>query len=190
MAATAAGLRYNASVAELIRRDLQQLETARREGVDLLLQARDLVARQDWNNAKLIVSRLKDRIAKEKRLADLYVRAADLSNQIDRGLADQQTGEADRARYRLLLRRRDEAFYSDTEFTGLDLPGNLEATRSSARAALEVFAADDGDAWVSASLPSARSASHDGRFLLAPHSGRLPYLPDHKIIVGPGTSLG
>jgi tetratricopeptide (TPR) repeat protein len=140
-----------AVVAEWSRRDLRQLATLRRESVDDLLKAWDALEQQDWNKGQSILSRRKARIEGESRLADLFARASELSAQIDRTLADQ-------ARYRRFIELRDEAFYRDTEFTGLDGPGNLKTTRDSARAALAVFAADDRyDALAPGRRPSALS---------------------------------
>ena len=81
-------------------------------------------------------------------------RAADTLDQLNRGLAGQQAWEADRARYRQFLQRRNEALFHETRFTGLDLPGNLDASRKSAQAALEVFAEAGPDCtWAPRPLP-------------------------------------
>ena len=110
------------------------------ESVDALFKGRDALAQKEWTNGQLILSKLLTKIEAEPRLADLRARAADTLDQIKRGLADQQAWEADRGRYRQFLQRRNEALFHETRFTGLDLPGSLEATRKSAQAALEMFA--------------------------------------------------
>ena len=124
------------------------------ESVDALFKGRDALARKEWTNGQLILSKLSTKIEAEPRLADLRARAADTLDQINRGLADQQAWEADRARYRQFLQRRNEALFHETRFTGLDLPGSLEATRKSAQAALEMFAEPRPDgAWIPRPLP-------------------------------------
>ena len=113
-----------------------------------------MAVEKEWTNGQLILSKLLTKIEAEPRLADLRARATDTLEQIKRGLADQQAWEADRGRYRQFLQRRNEALFHETRFTGLDLPGSLEATRKSAQAALEMFAEPRSDcAWIPRPLP-------------------------------------
>ena len=137
-----------------IHHESERLTTLRIESVDALFKGRDALARKEWTNGQLILSKLLTKIEAEPRLADLRARAADTLDQINRGLADQQSWEADRTRYRQFLQRRNEALFHETRFTGLDLPGSLEATRKSAQAALEMFAEPRPDcAWTPRPLP-------------------------------------
>jgi tetratricopeptide (TPR) repeat protein len=158
VAAVGVGLRYYDHVQDHRRREDGRVAALRLESADTLFKGQDARARRDWDNGRLILSQLLTKIEAEPRLADLRAKASDLLKQIERGLADQRAWEADRDRFDRFIRRRNEAFYSDTMFTRLDVPGNLEATRASARAALDVFAAGDhGDAWALAPLPAALS---------------------------------
>src|SRR5208337_393085 len=134
--------------------ETKRLTALRSESEDLLFESRDGLARKDWANGRLALSRLLTKIEAEPRLADLRARATDTLEQIKRGLADQQAWEADRGRYRQFLQRRNEALFQETRFTGLDLPGSLEATRKSAQTALEMFAEPRPDgAWIPRPLP-------------------------------------
>ena len=127
--------------------ETKRLTALRSESEDLLFESRDGLARKDWANGRLALSRLLTKIEAEPRLADLRARATDTLEQIKSGLAD-------RGRYRQFLQRRNEALFHETRFTGLDLPGSLEATRKSAQAALEMFAEPRPDcAWIPRPLP-------------------------------------
>ena len=149
-----AALQYDHDARNQERREDKRLAALRIESVDALFKGRDALAQKDWTSGQLILSKLLTKIEAEPRLADLRARAADTLDQINRGLADQQAWEADRARYRQFLQRRNEALFHETRFTGLDLPGNLEATRKSAQAALEVFAEAGPDCtWTPRPLP-------------------------------------
>ena len=137
-----------------IHHESERLAALRIESVDALFKGRDGLARKEWTSGQLILSKLLTKIEAEPRLADLRARATDTLDQLNRGLADQQAWEADRTRYRQFLQRRNEALFHETRFTGLDLPGSLEATRKSAQAALEMFAEPRPDcAWIPRPLP-------------------------------------
>jgi tetratricopeptide (TPR) repeat protein len=95
----------------------------------------------------------------EPQLDDLRARSAVLLEQARHGLTDQETRAKDRARYVLFCQLRDEALFRDTDFTGLDLPGDLEATRRTARDALDVFAdRGSGGSWTPAPIPASLSS--------------------------------
>ena len=94
----------------------------------------------------------------EPRLADIRGRAERLLEQAERGLQDEADQRRDRERQRHFVERRNEAFFHETRFTGLDLPADVQATRAAARAALAVFA-DPGpdDAWTLRAAAARRS---------------------------------
>ena len=69
-------------------------------------------------------------------MSDLYARAGELLEQAKRGVADEADQEVHRARYRRFTALRNEALFHDTQFTGLDLPSNQEASRRSVHDAL------------------------------------------------------
>ena len=73
-------------------------------------------------------------------------------------MEEQKEWREDRARFGRFRRLRDEALLLDTDFTGLDLPSNVGATRQTARDALEIFAEKEPRAgWALAPLPSSFS---------------------------------
>jgi serine/threonine protein kinase/uncharacterized protein HemY len=156
---TGAGLRYNAD-----RRAQQRLETRRvtdlRSRSDqTLFESQGLLARKRWNEAREVLTNLRTEIRNEGQLADLRARAEGLIAQADQGLAGQEAENQDRQRFEQFLQHRKAALFHETQFTGLDLPGNEEASRQSAQAALDLFAAPGhGDAWTLGTLPASLTA--------------------------------
>ncbi len=74
--------------------------------------------------------------------------------------AEQERRREERERLQKFPRLLSEALFHDTQFTGLDLPSNQEATRRAARTALDLFAAPgSGDSWALRSLPPSFSPS-------------------------------
>jgi serine/threonine protein kinase/lipoprotein NlpI len=122
------------------RAENQRVAELQLQSEDLLFKGREALARNDWTEGQLVLSRLLTRTEAEPRLALLHARAAETLEQIKRGRADQEARARDRDRYRQFRQRWNEALFHEMRFTGLDLPGNREATRKSAQAALELFA--------------------------------------------------
>jgi tetratricopeptide (TPR) repeat protein len=144
-AALGVGLWYDAEARERRRVENRRVEGQRRYADDALFRGQGALARQDWKAGKEILSGLRDSIKGEARLSDLLARAEGLLQQAERAIAAEAARAADRDRYDQFCRYRDEAFFHDTQFTGLDLPGNQAAARRAARSALAVFATADGD---------------------------------------------
>ena len=113
-----------------------------------------------WADARLTLTRLLKGLEREPRLAALHDRAAGLLRQVAQGIEAEARQARDRQRYRLFLERRNEAFFHETWFTGLDLPANVQATRTAARAALGIFAESvQDDAWTLPALPASLTAA-------------------------------
>jgi len=145
-----------------VQRELR--ETARVAGVRsradrAIFDGQRFLAEKNWPEARLLLSNVLTRIKEESRLGAERARAAELLAQADRGSAEQGEREAERRRFEEFLRSRDEALFYETQFTGLDLPGNLEKSRSSARAALGIFAdkVSAGGGWMLGPLPGSLS---------------------------------
>jgi serine/threonine protein kinase/tetratricopeptide (TPR) repeat protein len=137
------------------RRDDERVARLRLAGAHALNEAREALVRGDWDKGKLILSTLTPKIEEERRLADLGAQVASLLEQTNRELAERAARGEAVSRYHQFLRRRDEAFVQAVHFSGLDLPDDPEATRSSARAALGVFAAEDHEGtWAMNPLPT------------------------------------
>jgi len=123
-----------------------------------LFTAQAEVAKERWADARLILTNLLTTLKPEPRLDALRDRAAGLLAQVERGIQGQAFQSQGEQRHRLFLQRRNEAFFHETRFTGLDLPANLQATRAAARAALAIFAvAGPGDSWTLPALPTSLS---------------------------------
>ncbi|MBV8432072.1 MAG: protein kinase [Solirubrobacterales bacterium] len=158
VAMAGAGIRDSA-----LRHARQRLEAARVASLrtrsdQALLKGQGFLARIQWDEARVILTNLLTEIRNEPSLADLRAQAGDLLTQAERGRAEQDANDEDRRRYQQFLQLRKEALFHATQFTGFGLPGNEEATRRSARAALDIFAAPGpGDAWTLGAPPSSLS---------------------------------
>ncbi len=119
-----------------------------------------------------------------------------LLDEVQARQAEQLSRESDRARYAQFLGLRNEALFHDTQFTGLDLPSNQEATRRAARAALALYAVVGLGRFLgagTAAVELVRSrAGRDRRWLLhaPPGDGRgRAHARSGPAPAGPGGSL-
>jgi tetratricopeptide (TPR) repeat protein/tRNA A-37 threonylcarbamoyl transferase component Bud32 len=141
VAVTVLGLYRDAQQKKALRDDARRVaDLAVRCDQELFLAQADLAGNR-WPDARLTLTRLLTVLNSEPRLETLRHRASGLLAQAE----DRRRAES---RLHLFLERRNEAFFQETRFTGLDLPANLQATRAAAREALGLFAdAAPGDAW-------------------------------------------
>jgi serine/threonine protein kinase/Tfp pilus assembly protein PilF len=99
---------------------------------DRLRAGEGAAARKDWHGARLELLRARDLAAAEPGLADLRER-------IDGLLAEAERRRRDRERFQEFVRRRNDALFNATLFTGGDLVSTLGETRSAALEALALF---------------------------------------------------
>ena len=128
----------------------RRVEGLRQESETVLTRVRDhmwddLLSSDDVDE----LYRLEAKLKSEPRLANQHARAAGWVEKVSHHRADQLAKETARDRYRQFIRRHDDALFEDTQITGLDSTDNLRVIRQSARAALELFAAEgqQGDEW-------------------------------------------
>jgi tetratricopeptide (TPR) repeat protein/tRNA A-37 threonylcarbamoyl transferase component Bud32 len=141
------------------RNEARRVATVAAESDRELFRAQADVAEKKWADARLILTPLLKGLEREPRLTALHDRAAGLLRQVGQGIEAEARQSREHQRYRLFLERRNEAFFHETWFTGLDLPANVQATRAAARAALGIFAGSaEGDAWTLPALPSSLTA--------------------------------
>ncbi len=137
--------RRQAQAAAVLRRqaleEITRVSTLRESADKALFESQGLLAKGLWNEARPLLTGLLTRLQNEPALSTQKGRATYLLAQAEKGNTNQLAGEADRRRLDEFLARRDDALFRETQFTGLDLPTNLEETRRAARAALAVFAA-------------------------------------------------
>ncbi len=150
----AAGLRSRAERHGRVRDEKERIAALRVASEQSLNEARD-----GLSVGRLAIedlSRLETTTKSEPRLADLHFRALELLDQARRRHDDQQARAAAKDRYHEFFRRRDDAFFQDTELTGLDRSENVRMVRQSSLAALAVFAASGrpDDSWTLGSLPA------------------------------------
>jgi tetratricopeptide (TPR) repeat protein len=151
MGLTGAGLWYQ-------RREGERIAELRTKNTDALFKAQDNLEQKEWGRAEAALSTVFAAIGDQPRLGDLRARSIILLEQARRGLEEQKAWREDRARFDRFRQLRDEALLLDTDFTGLDLPSNVGATRQTARDALEIFAEKEPRAgWALAPLPSSFS---------------------------------
>jgi len=137
----------------------QRLAADRTRYAQTIFQAQETQARGDLAGARAMLRELRPLIESEPKLGDLHMLINGQLTRIEEGLAEQSSRAADRARYDQFLRLRNEAFFRDTQFTGLDLPGSQQATCQAVEAALAVFAAPASPgAWRLAALPASLAA--------------------------------
>jgi serine/threonine protein kinase/Tfp pilus assembly protein PilF len=146
-----AELRSHADLQGSMRREEKRIAARRVEIERTLAQAyENFMAHLDVVEG---LSNLETTISNEPRLADLHVRAKSLLDQARRKQSDQQARLAARERYQEFFRRHADAFFLDTELTGLDPSDNVTAIRKSSGAALKLYAAGrEGDPWALAPL--------------------------------------
>jgi tetratricopeptide (TPR) repeat protein/tRNA A-37 threonylcarbamoyl transferase component Bud32 len=160
VALIAFGFQYDAwQKAEILRQD-RQIAQLKDQCEQVLFKAQVEVLKSNWPEAKLTLSNLlKNELKTEDpRLANLRVRAKQQFALAESGFqAEKEQKEALR-HYGRFLQRRGEAYFHETQFTGLDLPTNLQATRAATREALGHYAVPgQGDAWTLSALPASLS---------------------------------
>ena len=144
------GLRHHANRQNWARQEDQHVERLRQGAETVLSMVRDhllddSLSSDDMNE----LYRLEASLKSQPRLSDQHSRAVEWIEQVNRRHADHEAKETTRDHYRQFIRRHDDALFEDTQITGLDSADNLRVIRRSARAALELFAADgqQGDEW-------------------------------------------
>jgi tetratricopeptide (TPR) repeat protein len=117
----------------------QRLAQLRDKVKDLLHGGVAALAMQDWGSARLQLTRARDQAGDGPDLADLREQVGGLLRQADRQRADCE-------RLQTFRRRRDDALFHATLFTGTDLASALTETRAAALEALGLFGVAPGSA--------------------------------------------
>ena len=128
-----------------------------------VFRAEDFLAKQRWGDAEPVLTEIRAEIHDERDFHDLAERTNDLLAQARQGRSAQETMSNDRRRLQTFRDLRRDALFHETHFTGLDLVYDQGTVRSSARAALAVFAAPMAvESWALAPLPqSLLSRDHE-----------------------------
>jgi tetratricopeptide (TPR) repeat protein/predicted Ser/Thr protein kinase len=113
-------------------REGKRVSLAKIEGQQLLHDARVSSAARDWTSARLHLTKALATIGSEPKLADLKDPAQKLLAQAEGHLRS----EADFKKFGDL---RDQAQFLGTLYTGMDLAGNLKATRAVVHEALAIY---------------------------------------------------
>jgi tetratricopeptide (TPR) repeat protein len=132
-------------------------------------KARQASTRDELVDTRSALFNLRDEVQDKPGLDGLRSRVDESLKVVEGRIAEFESREANLSREREeqdRLRRfpklLSEALFHDTQFTGLDLSTNKEATRRAARAALDLFAAPgSGDSWVLRPLLAKSQAERD-----------------------------
>jgi serine/threonine protein kinase/predicted Zn-dependent protease len=123
---------HRARLVEQAQVEYERVQALRDETQKLLLAGQAATARKDWLGARLHLSRARAKLDGEGELADLAAH-------VDRVLTEAEAELNACTNYHRFQELRDEALFHGTLFTGMDLPANLEATRTAAWQALGLF---------------------------------------------------
>jgi len=146
---------YSSRQRERAQQEVQRKAELKSTTLMTLLQAQDLLARKQWSDAEPILTRIQGEISKETDLDDLGERVGEMLAQARQGRAIEEARSQDRERFRTFLANRREALLQETHVTSVDLSGDQEAVRRSARAALALFARPGSDSsWAMGPLPA------------------------------------
>jgi tetratricopeptide (TPR) repeat protein len=138
--------------------ELRKERQARSRSTQALIRAQEEQGRGNLAGARAILREQRRSVESEPTLSDHKILLDRQLAEIEGILNEQSSRAAERARYDDFIRLRNDAFFHDTKFSGLDLPGNQQATRQAAAAALAVFGATgSSDSWKLAPLPASFS---------------------------------
>ncbi len=140
-AGISAGLWYWDHIRYLQRVEAATIATLREDTANDLALSQTAIARNDLDDAKLILSKRVALLDAEHRpkLDDLAARAREDLGRIEQTLTRRSETEQERSRYARFLDLRKRAIFLDTQFTGLSLPVSYPRTIAAAEAALEVY---------------------------------------------------
>jgi serine/threonine protein kinase/Tfp pilus assembly protein PilF len=121
------------------------LNQRRADGEELLRKGQAARSAGDLQSAKIHFEAAIDKVDPEPSLAELRAEAQQGRDEAQR-LLDKEAGRAlAQTRYAEFRKKRDEALFHESQFTGLAPAANVRATRRAARQALDLFASGIGE---------------------------------------------
>lgn len=117
----------------------RRLTLVREEAQKLFDSARVSMAASDWANARLDLEKALATIGDDSGLDSLKSPAEELLKRVEGELSIEADRRNSQTRFQTFAKRRDEAQFLGTLYTGMDLAANLEAARTAVRLALEVY---------------------------------------------------
>lgn len=133
--------------------DEQRLADWRLRGEQVLLRADEARQHQDWQKAELLLTNLQTALSGEPRLVDLHQRAGELLELNRRQATVAQHAIDQKNRFVKFCTLRDIALECDAEFAAFDQPANIQATRTAACNALQVYGKVEDDRWIFGDRP-------------------------------------
>ncbi len=143
----AGGVHYLDQRARALEKELDDRRRAdglRDEVRRLLLRAQEALTGGDLPDAQRHLAAAAGRVAAEPALADLAEPIRRLRVEADRRAVLRADRRKAADKLRQFQRLRDDALFHGAQFTGVDLPANLRATRGAATEALALFGAAPG----------------------------------------------
>jgi eukaryotic-like serine/threonine-protein kinase len=154
LGASGAWQHYRSVREEQERRKIHEKAEVRNSALLAMLEAKDFLTHKRWNAAEPILTGIEAKIGDQTDLDDLSQRVGEMLAQARQGRAIEEARSQVRARFLKFLAHRKEALVQETNFTGIDLPGDRDALWKSARAALAVFARPGSEQfWAIGPLP-------------------------------------
>jgi serine/threonine protein kinase/tetratricopeptide (TPR) repeat protein len=120
--------------------EAQRLSRIEAEGEKLFHDAQVAVAARDWASARLHLTKVLAAIGDEPRLKQQKAPAEALLGKVEKQLRVEADRQASQARFQQFVGLRDEALFLGCLYTGMDLAGNIKATRAVVQRALGVYA--------------------------------------------------
>jgi serine/threonine protein kinase/Tfp pilus assembly protein PilF len=125
-------------------REAERLSHVEAEGQKLFKDGQLAAAARDWTNARLHLTNALATIGAEPRLEQHRGPVQALLAEVNEHLRVEADRQASRARFQKFGTLRDEALFLGCLYTGMDLAGNLKATRAVVRRALDVYGITPG----------------------------------------------
>jgi eukaryotic-like serine/threonine-protein kinase len=127
----------------------------RNASVASLLKAQDFLTQRRWSDAEPILTGIEAAIRNERGFDDLTKRVRERLAQCRKEREIEETRTEGETRKKTFERFWKDAVFQETNFTGLDVPGDKVALRKSTQAALAVFARGGSeDCWTLGALPA------------------------------------
>ncbi|MBI3466530.1 MAG: protein kinase, partial [Planctomycetes bacterium] len=132
-------LHHRAHVAEQELNDQLARAAERAKVQDWLSQGESHMAQAEWQEAKVPLEKALALSRAQPSLHDVTVRTERLLVETDRELRQRQARRQAEHNYHQFFQHRDEVLFHGSQFTGVHLPTNVEATLRAGQTALSLF---------------------------------------------------
>src|SRR5262249_4490873 len=95
-----------------------------------LEKAQSFLDAKRWNDSRATLNTVIGELGTDTRYATLKARASRMREKAVRGLQDEADQNHEREQQRRFIEHRDQAFLRESRYTGLDLPSDVQTTRT------------------------------------------------------------